>query len=128
MTGGKALVTVHVLGFPLTETRDVCNERGVVCPLQKGKTTTTIIQDHIPGLTPGFSITAIVRISDQAGAELTCIQAHVDVKSTPLIGGGLGGQIKNAMEQYIRMRPTDPWLVHPLLRGTEGGGGKKRKV
>ena len=66
VTGGQALATVHVLGIPLTETRDVCSEpgtrphppthppkpthppthppTGVTCPLVKGKRTTTVFR------------------------------------------------------------------------------------
>ncbi|EKU22977.1 npc21 dicdi ame: phosphatidylglycerol phosphatidylinositol transfer protein 1 [Nannochloropsis gaditana CCMP526] len=86
VTGGEALVTVHVLGIPLTERRAICHESGVHCPLLPHHSTTSVIHAHVPGLTPGFGVDARVELFDGRGRRLTCLDARVEVRTHPLIG------------------------------------------
>jgi len=123
--------SVHVLGIPLTETRDICSEPGVTCPLIKNKTTTTILHDRVPGLTPGLGVSVRVEIYDETGEKLTCVEVHVDVRTRPLIGlpGWANPSSSSSSSFYSSSSSSSSMMLLSSLPGRSsavagvGGGG-----
>ena len=79
ITGGKIDIKLKVGFLPIHETLDLCDtlqKAGQTCPIQKGTTTNKITQE-VPNDIPSVRITGTVKVKDQNGMEIICIEVDL---------------------------------------------------